>query len=104
MRCEAFAQELADLPPISFNFEALTNEQVIKKVRKVLQVCWFANIVINKQNDVIMKYMDEMLVTGTSRSDDATAPASFSDPTPASYPNSIPAKNTLASIMKTMHP
>ena len=51
-----------------------------------------------------MKYMDEMLVTGTSRSDDATAPASFSDPTPASYPNSIPAKNTLASIMKTMHP
>ena len=39
MRCEAFAQELADLPPISFNFEALTNEQVIKKVRKVLQVC-----------------------------------------------------------------
>ena len=66
MSCEIFARELADLPSISFNFESLTKEQVIEKVQKALQVCSFVKIVINKQNDIIMKYVEKKLKTVTS--------------------------------------
>ena len=66
MSCETLAQESADLPSISFKLNSLNKEQLINKVQKALQVCSVANTIINKQNDIIMKYMEKMLETGNS--------------------------------------
>ena len=100
MSRETFARELADLHPFSLNFKALTKEHVIKKVRKDLQVCSLANIVINEQND-IMKYVEKKLETVTLLMEDADASAPVSAPTTASAPDSTAAKKTFASIMRT---
>ena len=102
MSCQTFAQELADLPSINSNFNALTKNELIEKVRKALQVCSIANLVINKQNDVIIKYMEEKLETGTSLTDGAIAPAPVAAPTSA--PASTAAKKSFASIVKTTQP
>ena len=64
-------------------------------------MCSIANLVINKQNDVIIKCMEEKLETGTLLTDGADAPAPVSAPTHASAPASTPAKKTFASIVKT---
>ena len=104
MTCQTFAQELADLPSFNSIFKALTKEELIVKVRKALQVCSIANIVINKQNDVIIKYMEEKLETGTSLTDGAIAPAPVAAPTSAPAPVSTTAKKSFASIVKTTQP
>ena len=61
MSCETFAWEFADFAPIIFNIKALTKDQVIEKLQKALRVCALANIVINRQNDIIMKYTEKIL-------------------------------------------
>ena len=61
MTCETFAQVLADFPSINSNFKSLNKEELIVNVRKALQVCSIANIIINKRNDVTIKYMEEKL-------------------------------------------
>ena len=101
MSCQTFAQELANLPPNNFNFKALTKEQVIEKIQKALQASSPANIVINKQNYIIMKYVEEKLETFTSQIEDADAPVPASAPTPASAPASTAVKKTFASFVKT---
>ena len=101
---QTFAQELVDLLSINSNFKALTKEELIAKVRKALQVCSIANIDINKQNDVIIKYMEEKLETGTSLTDGAIAPAPVSAPTSAPAPASTTTKNSFALIVKTTQP
>ena len=50
MSCETFAKESADLPSVSFNFNALNKGKLIEKVQKALQVCLIADTVINMQN------------------------------------------------------
>ena len=92
------------MPSITFNLKVLTKEELIEKVRKALQVCSFAIIVINKQNDVITKYKKKRLDNGTSLMDDAFAPAPVSAPTSASAPASIATKKSFASTVKTTQP
>ena len=67
-------------------------------------MCSIANIVINKQSDVIIKYMDERLETGTSLMDGGIAPVPVSSPTSDSAPASTAAKKSFASIVKTTQP
>ena len=57
------------------------------------------NIVINKQNDVIIK-----LETGTSLTDGAIAPAPVAAATSAPAPVSTAAKKSFASEVKTTQP
>ena len=102
--CQTFAQELADSPSINSSFNALTKKELIEKVRKALQVCSIANLVINKQNDVTIKYMEEKLETDTSLTDGAIAPAPVAAPTSAPAPASITAEKYFASIVKTTQP
>ena len=104
MSYETFARELADLHPISFNFEALTKEIVIEKVQNALQVCSLANVVIIKLNDMFIKYVEKKLETVASKMEDADAPAPVSFPRPASDPVFTVAKKFLASIVKTTQP
>ena len=88
MSCQTFAQGLADLPSITSNFRVLIKNELIEKVRKALKVCSSANIVINRQNNVIIKYMMERLKTGISLMDCAIVPAPVCAPTSASVPAS----------------
>lgn len=94
----------------TFNFKTLTKDKLIEKVRKTLQKCSIANILINKQIDVIMKYMEKMLETSTSLMDDATSPAHASAPapvyapTPPSTPASTTARKSFPSIVETTQP
>ena len=109
MSCETFAKELADLPSVSFKFKALNKERLIEDVQKALQVCSFANTVINMQNDIIMKHI-KLMETSTSPMDDALAPAPgfasapVSGPARASVPAFTNANRTFASIVKTTQP
>ena len=66
-----------------------------------------ADTIINRQNDIIMKYMEKILETDTSRRDNALAPVPAFVPSPvyaparASTPASTDANKTFASIVKT---
>ena len=107
MSCKTIVRDLADLLSISFNFKAPNKEQVIEKDRKALEVCSFANTVINKQNGIIMKHMEKILKTSTLPIDDALAPTPGSAPAPVSVPARASAPvftnaiKTFASIVKT---
>ena len=78
MSCITVLNKLLQIKHLSNNFK----EQLIEKLKKALHVSSIANTVINKQNDINMKHVEEVLETGTSRMNDAPTPAST--PAPAS--------------------